>query len=54
MPTVRLRDAAEYPESGQKLFDLARRWFGYDFKQPAAMSRVWPGIRSSEHHTDAP
>jgi hypothetical protein len=40
MPTVRLRDAAEYPESGQKLFDLARRWFGYDFKQPAAMSRV--------------
>jgi hypothetical protein len=40
MPTVRLRDAAEYPASAQRLFELARGWFGYDFQTPAAMSRV--------------
>jgi hypothetical protein len=40
MPTVRLRAAAEYPASAQKLFDLARGWFAYDFPEPAAMSRV--------------
>jgi len=40
MPTVRLRDAAEYPESAQKLFELAKGWFAYNFKEPAAMSRV--------------
>ncbi len=40
MPTVRLRDAAEYPESAQRLFALTKEWFGYDFKEPPAMSRV--------------
>ena len=40
MPTVRLRDPAEYPEPAQKLFELSKGWFGYDFKQPPAMSRV--------------
>ena len=40
MPTVRLRDAAEYPEPAQRLFALAKEWFGYEFKEPAAMSRV--------------
>ena len=40
MPTVRLRDAAEYPEPARKLFDLAKAWFAYDFNEPAAMSRV--------------
>jgi hypothetical protein len=40
MPTVRLRDASEYPERAQKGFELAKGWFGYDFKQPPAMSRV--------------
>ena len=40
MPTVRLRDAAEYPESAQALFEASRGWFGYDFREPPAMSRV--------------
>ena len=40
MPTVRLRDASEYPEAAQKLFDLSKAWFNYDFAQPPAMSRV--------------
>ena len=40
MPTVRLRDAAEYPESARKVFELSKQWFGHDFKQPPAMSRV--------------
>ena len=40
MPTVRIRDASEYPEATQKLFELAKSWFNYDFKQPPAMSRV--------------
>lgn len=40
MPTVRLRDASEYPEQAQKLFELSRAWFAHDFKQPPAMSRV--------------
>ena len=40
MPTVRLRDADEYPEPARKLFDLAKTWFAYEFKEPAAMSRV--------------
>jgi hypothetical protein len=40
MPTVRLRDAAEYPDDAQKLFDLSRAWFNYDFEEPPAMSRV--------------
>ena len=40
MPTVRLRDASEYPEAVQKMFELSRQWFNFDFKQPPAMSRV--------------
>ena len=40
MATVRLRDPAEYPHSAQKLFELSKSWFNYDFKQPPAMSRV--------------
>ena len=49
MPTVRLRDAAEYPETAQALFALSKSWFNYDFPQPPAMSRVmaWdPGFGS--------
>jgi hypothetical protein len=40
MPTVRLRDASEYPDKARKNFELAKSWFGYDFEQPPAMSRV--------------
>ena len=40
MATVRLRDAAEYPAPAQKLFELSKSWFNYDFTQPPAMSRV--------------
>ena len=40
MPTVRLRDASEYPEPAQKMFALSKAWFNDDFKQPPAMSRV--------------
>jgi hypothetical protein len=40
MPTVRLRDAAEYPESARKMFEASRAWFNHDFEQPPAMSRV--------------
>jgi hypothetical protein len=40
MPTVRLRDASEYPAEAQKLFELSKTWFDYDFAQPPAMSRV--------------
>jgi hypothetical protein len=40
MATVRLRDAREYPESAQRLFELSKSWFDYDFQQPPAMSRV--------------
>jgi len=40
MPTVRLRDAAEYPEAARKLFELSKQWFNHDFPQPPAMSRV--------------
>ena len=40
MPTVRLRDASEYPGPVQKLFDAAKAWFKHDFAQPPAMSRV--------------
>ena len=40
MPTVRLRDAAEYPEAAQRMFELSKQWFNYEFKQPPAMSRV--------------
>jgi hypothetical protein len=40
MPTVRLRDASEYPDHARKLFALARDWFRHDFHEPPAMSRV--------------
>ena len=40
MPTVRLRDASEYPEPARKLFELSKAWFNHDFKEPPAMSRV--------------
>jgi hypothetical protein len=40
MPTVRLRDAKEYPDSAQALFELSKSWFNCDFPQPPAMSRV--------------
>ena len=40
MPTVRLRAAAEYPETAQRLFELSRTWFNHDFTEPPAMSRV--------------
>ncbi len=40
MPTVRVRDAGEYPEAAQRLFELSKQWFSYEFKQPPAMSRV--------------
>ena len=40
MPTVRLRHASEYPPAAQRLFELSKLWFGYDFPQPPAMSRV--------------
>jgi len=49
MPTVRLRDAAEYPSAAQRLFELSKTWFNYEFEQPPAMSRVmaWdPGFGS--------
>ena len=32
MPTVRLRDASEYPEPARRLFELSKAWFDYDFK----------------------
>ena len=40
MPTVRLRDASEYPDDARKLFALSKTWFDYDFTEPPAMSRV--------------
>jgi hypothetical protein len=40
MPTVRLRQAAEYPPEAQRLFELSKSWFGFDFAEPPAMSRV--------------
>jgi len=40
MPTVRLREASEYPETAQRLFELSKVWFRYDFPVPPAMSRV--------------
>jgi hypothetical protein len=40
MPTVRLRAAAEYPLSAQKLFEMSSAWFNHEFREPPAMSRV--------------
>ena len=51
MPTVRLRGATEYPAAAQKLFELSRSWFNYDFSEPPAMSRVmaWDGEFGAPH-----
>jgi len=51
MPTVRLRDAAEYPDSAQALFAQSRTWFDHDFAEPPAMSRVmaWDPAFGSPH-----
>ena len=40
MPTVRVRDASEYPEPVRKMFEVAKQWFAHDFAAPPAMSRV--------------
>jgi hypothetical protein len=40
MPTVRLRKATEYSAEAQRLFELSKTWFGFDFAEPPAMSRV--------------
>ena len=40
MPTVRLRDAAEYPDAAQAMFAASASWFSHEFAQPPAMSRV--------------
>ncbi len=40
MPTVRLRHACEYPAAAQRLFELSKTWFAYDFPEPPGMSRV--------------
>src|SRR5207247_9660848 len=37
---ARRRDAAESSEAAQKMFELSRVWFGYDFPRPPARSRV--------------
>ncbi len=51
MPTVRLRDASEYPDDARKLFELSHAWFNYDFAEPPAMSRVmaWDPEFGSPH-----
>jgi hypothetical protein len=51
MTTVRLRDAAEYPEAAQRIFELTKQWFNFSFKQPPAMSRVmaWDGQFGGPH-----
>ena len=41
MPTVRLRDASEYPEAARKLFELSSLWFKYDFAEPPAFVVKW-------------
>jgi hypothetical protein len=40
VPTVRLRDADEYPEPARRAFELSKHWFNHDFPVPPAMSRV--------------
>ena len=40
MPTVRLRDASEYPPEARMLFEVSKAWFKHEFKEPPAMSRV--------------
>jgi hypothetical protein len=51
MPTVRLRHASEYPPAAQRLFELSKLWFAYDFPEPPAMSRVmaWDGEFGGPH-----
>src|SRR5262249_24716873 len=40
MPTVRIRNASEYSEEVQKLFEVSKEWFKHDFHEPPAMSRL--------------
>ena len=40
MPTVRIRKVSEYSEEARKLFERSKEWFGHDFAEPPAMSRV--------------
>ena len=51
MPTVRVRDASEFPAKTRKFFDLSKQWFGHDFAQPPAMSRVmyWDPLFGGPH-----
>ena len=51
MPTVRLRDASEYPESIRRMFELSKQWFNHEFTTPPAMSRVmaWDPDFGSPH-----
>ena len=45
MATVRLRKASEYPDAAQKLFELSKGWFNYDFPEPRRMILVdWRAI----------
>ena len=53
--TVRLRDAAEYSEAAQKIFELSRVWFGYDFTRPPPdepRDGVGSGVRGSARAGD--
>jgi len=54
MPTVRLRDGAEYPEPARRVFEASKQWFNYDFPQPAAMSRVMAWDPTSVGPTSGP
>ena len=40
MPTVRISEASEYPESAQRAFELSKTWFNYDIKEPSVMGKV--------------
>lgn len=40
MAIVRLREPHEYPEAARQAFQLSNEWFGHDFAEPPAMSRV--------------
>jgi hypothetical protein len=35
MPTVRLRDASEYPEPARQLFELSKQWFNSSYTKIA-------------------
>src|SRR5262245_36415741 len=51
MPTVRVRDVAEYPDAAQALFAQSSTWFNHAFAEPPAMSRVmaWDPEFGSPH-----